>query len=70
MNLQSRLQTLSPLGVLQRGYALVQKENGDVVRSVTQVTTGQTILTLLSDGSLSSNVTTIKHRKKDKSTSK
>ena len=70
MNLQSRLQTLSPLGVLQRGYALVQKENGDVVRSVTQVTTGQTILTLLSDGSLSSNVTTIKHGKKDKSTSK
>jgi len=68
-NLQSRLQALSPLAVLQRGYSLVQNDSGHVVRSLTQVSTGQTLRTLLSDGSFSSIVTAITHKEKDKSTS-
>ena len=51
-----RLNSLSPLAVLQRGYARVQDESGAVVRSVAQVAPEQTILTRLSDGSFTSRV--------------
>jgi exodeoxyribonuclease VII large subunit len=70
--LRGRLQALSPLAVLQRGYALVQDENGAVVRSISQVATGQTVQTRLDDGSFSSNVmtTTLYKKKKEKPTSK
>jgi exodeoxyribonuclease VII large subunit len=75
-NLRSQLHSLSPLAVLQRGYALVQDESGAVVRSVRQLTSGETVQTRLSDGSFSSKITaTTPHKKnknrtdKDKSTS-
>jgi exodeoxyribonuclease VII large subunit len=76
-NLRGRLQALSPLAVLQRGYALVQDANGVVVRSASQLAVGEMVQTRLSDGSFSSNVTAINvmaiqpnKKKKDKSTSK
>jgi len=56
-SLSAQLQSLSPLAVLQRGYALVQDENGTLVRSVTQVNADQAVHTRLSDGTFTSKVT-------------
>ncbi len=69
--MRRELQALSPLAVLQRGYALVQDEAGAVVRSVSQVAVGQLLETRLGDGSFSSNVTAtrLQNKKKDKKTS-
>jgi exodeoxyribonuclease VII large subunit len=74
-NLRGELQAMSPLAVLQRGYALVQDEGGAVVRSVELLTTNQSLTTLLDDGSFSSKITTISSnkvnkKKKDKPTSR
>jgi exodeoxyribonuclease VII large subunit len=53
---QTKLQALSPLSVLDRGYALVFDTSGRVVRSVEQVQDGTEILTRLGDGELRSKV--------------
>jgi exodeoxyribonuclease VII large subunit len=55
-NIAARLQSLSPLAVLHRGYALVLDESGEVVRSIAQLTAGQTLRTRVADGSFSSQV--------------
>jgi len=67
-----QLQSLSPLAVLQRGYALVQDDSGALVRSVAQLTSGQTVHTRISDGSFASTVTSTQNqtRKKDKKPSR
>lgn len=46
------LDAMSPLKVLGRGYAVAQKENGAVVRSVTQIAPGEKIRLRLSDGEI------------------
>jgi exodeoxyribonuclease VII large subunit len=76
-SLQGRLESLSPLAVLLRGYALVQDEGGSVIRSAAQVTPGQTLHTRLGDGGFSSTVTkaamprrTPTSKKKDEPTSR
>ncbi len=46
------LDSLSPLKVLARGYALAQKQTGAVVTSVTQVERGDTVKLTLGDGRL------------------
>lgn len=51
------LDSLSPLKVLSRGYALAQGEEGSVLTSVEQIETGDRLLLTLSDGSLSCQVT-------------
>ena len=56
----SKLDAMSPLKVLTRGYAMAQSENGMVLRSISQVNTGDTIRVSVSDGSLSATVTQIK----------
>jgi exodeoxyribonuclease VII large subunit len=58
-NLRGQLQSLSPLAVLERGYALVEDEAGTLVRSVTQIAVGQALRTRLGDGAFSSDVTAI-----------
>ena len=51
------LASLSPLGTLQRGYALVQRrEGGDVVSRIEQVQRGDTIDIKVSDGQFSGRV--------------
>jgi exodeoxyribonuclease VII large subunit len=75
--IHGELRSLSPLAVLQRGYALVQDESGVVVRSVGKLAAQQTLSTRLSDGTFTSQVTQIhsnktvkpERKKKDKSTS-
>lgn len=49
----SKLDAMSPLKVLTRGYAMAQRENGEVVRSVSQVEMGERITVSLADGRLS-----------------
>ena len=52
----SKLDAMSPLKVLARGYAMTQNQNGEVVRSVRQVELGERITVSLSDGKLSATV--------------
>jgi exodeoxyribonuclease VII large subunit len=54
--LDARLHSLSPLAVLERGYALVVDATGGVVRSVAQVDAGDKVTTRLADGGFISRV--------------
>ena len=54
--LASRLQALSPLAVLQRGYAVVRGPDGRILQSVQQVKPGDAIAARLKDGELSAQV--------------
>lgn len=62
----ARLRSLSPLAVLERGYALVLDSDGAVIRSVAQVVQGEHIRTRLHDGEFSSTVDESTERKKRK----
>ena len=55
-SLDARLHSLSPLAVLDRGYALVLNAEGGLVRSSEQVAEGDQVTTRLSDGSFTSRV--------------
>ena len=57
IELTSKLDAMSPLKVLTRGYALVRREDGMVLKSVRQVEPGERIKVSLSDGSLTAAVT-------------
>lgn len=52
----SKLDAMSPLKVLTRGYSMAQTRDGTVVRSVAQVELGERITVSLSDGKLSATV--------------
>ena len=56
----AKLDAMSPLKVLTRGYAMAQSEAGEMVRSVRQVKLGDTLQIILSDGSVSAAVTNVK----------
>ncbi len=58
--LNAQLNSLSPLRVLDRGYALVVDALGGVVRSAGQVAVGDHVTTRLSDGAFRSTVTGVK----------
>ena len=62
--LTAKLDAMSPLKVLTRGYAMAQTEGGEVVRSVSQVHTGDQINVSLSDGRLLATVTDVKENGK------
>ena len=51
-NSTHRLNTVSPLNTLQRGYGIVLDEQQHVVRSITDIETGSKVSTKLMDGSL------------------
>ncbi|ROV57559.1 exodeoxyribonuclease VII large subunit [Vibrio ponticus] len=51
-----KLDTVSPLATLKRGYSITQTEQGDVVHSAQDVKTGDTLITRLADGELRSTV--------------
>lgn len=52
----SKLDAMSPLKVLTRGYSMAQTEKGDVVRSISQVELGERIRITLSDGALAATI--------------
>jgi exodeoxyribonuclease VII large subunit len=54
--LRARLEALSPLQVLQRGYAVVQTPDGAVVRSPADAPAGEAILVRLLEGRLRARV--------------
>ena len=50
ISLTAKLDAMSPLKVLSRGYAMTQKCDGEVVRSVKQLAPGDVIKIVMSDG--------------------
>lgn len=52
----SKLEAMSPLKVLTRGYSMAQTQMGEVVRSINQVELGERIRIRLSDGTISATV--------------
>ena len=58
----AKLDAMSPLKVLTRGYAMTTSQDGNVLRSVTQVNVGETVSVHLGDGSFSANVTEVKEK--------
>ena len=53
----SRLESLNPLEVLKRGYATVYRKDGDMVKSVSGIQTGDSIRIDFADGSAYASVT-------------
>ncbi len=58
----AKLDAMSPLKVLSRGYAMTQLEDQTVVRSINQVGLGDTVHVTLSDGQFAAQVTGRKER--------
>lgn len=54
--LAARLESLSPLNVLTRGYSLTQTQEGNLVRSASEVQTGDVLVTRVAAGSIRSRV--------------
>ncbi len=55
----TRLEALSPVAVLSRGYALVYAADGTLLRSATDTAAGQNIRARLAEGTLDAQVTAI-----------
>ncbi len=55
----SRLEGVSPLATLARGYNVTTAPDGKVLKNVTQITPGETLKTRLQDGWVESQVTTL-----------
>jgi len=56
--LGQRLVALNPTGILERGYALVEKKDGELVRSINQVVTGESLKVRVQDGDFGVKVET------------
>jgi exodeoxyribonuclease VII large subunit len=54
---QLRLAALDPTQVLARGYAIVARPDGVVIRSVTQVAAGDPLRVRVADGAFAAHVT-------------
>ena len=54
--LRHKLEALSPLAVLQRGYSIVTDSNGNVIKTVSRVAPGDGISIILSDGRILADV--------------
>jgi exodeoxyribonuclease VII large subunit len=61
--LEARLHSLSPLAVLDRGYALVLTPEGTLIRSIAQLKSGETVTTRLADGAFDSRIKSTSPRK-------
>lgn len=62
--LTAKLDAMSPLKVLGRGYSMVKRGDGTVVKSCRDVSCGEEIKILLANGSLSAQVTEIEEERK------
>ncbi len=58
----AKLDAMSPLKVLTRGYAMTQKEDGSLVRSIAHVEISDTVTVALADGQFTAQVTDKKER--------
>ena len=59
----ARLEDLSPLSALARGYAIARDREGTFIKSVKQAQLGEPLAVMLSDGEISCEVTNITVRK-------
>ena len=55
-SITTNLKAISPLAVLDRGYAIVMNENGQALKSSKDIKVGDTLTTLLGEGGFTSNV--------------
>lgn len=55
----ARLDALSPLAVLTRGYSITQNSSGEIVRNVHQTSAGERISVRLAEGGLEAKVTKV-----------
>ena len=55
-SINSNLKAISPLAVLDRGYAIVMNENGEALKSSKDIKIGDAVNTRLADGGFISNV--------------
>ena len=60
VSLTAKLDAMSPLKVITRGYAIAQSADGSLIRSVAQVRVGDGFTATLCDGSIHATVTEIK----------
>lgn len=65
-SLERQLTSLSPLSVLNRGYALVYDESGALLKNASTVSPGQLLNTRLASGTLESRVTKINQEPRKK----
>ncbi|MTH45869.1 exodeoxyribonuclease VII large subunit [Intestinirhabdus alba] len=63
-NAVTHLEAVSPLSTLARGYSISTAADGNVLKKVKQVKTGETITTRLEDGWVESQITDIRPAKK------
>ena len=56
VSLVAKLDAMSPLKVLSRGYAMAQREDGTLLRSVKQAAPNDTITVSVSDGKITATV--------------
>ena len=56
----AKLDAMSPLKVLTRGYSIVNQDDGSILRSVTQTEPGREVRVTLTDGSLRAVVSEVK----------
>ena len=61
--LTAKLDAMSPLKVLSRGYAMTQTEDGSLLRSVSQTGAGDTVRISLADGQLTASVLDVKENR-------
>lgn len=57
ISLSAKLDAMSPLKVLTRGYAVANTDGGEVVRSVKQVNNGDRLRIWVSDGTITAQIT-------------
>lgn len=57
VSMTAKLDAMSPLKVLLRGYSMVQDPQGNLISSISQSQTGDNVRLILSDGTLSAVVT-------------
>lgn len=63
VSLTAKLDAMSPLKVLTRGYAMAQTEDGEILQSVNQVRAGEDITISLRDGTVSAKVIEVKENR-------
>jgi len=64
-SLELQLSALEPAAILSRGYAVVRGEDGSIVISVTDVAPGDSFDVALADGEVSADVTDVRPRRGD-----
>ncbi|MDO5025032.1 MAG: exodeoxyribonuclease VII large subunit [Trueperella sp.] len=58
--LTDRLRALSPLATLNRGYAILQQDSGEIISNVSRVEVGSAVVARVSDGAIALTVAGVK----------